>query len=148
MSDLVDGYIESLNVATSLHTCGFIHRDLKEDNIAIHPETKAVSLIDLEYCVELGPDGIFKGEEDELNKKRLSPEALWCWEYSVDSDTFSLVKLAELILEKCKDKLTDTEKNLLDAVVGAYDVSLPRECRKSAKDLYEFAVLLILKRTE
>ena len=39
-----------------MHKTGYVHRDLKLDNILIDPQTRDIKIIDLGFSIEAGPN--------------------------------------------------------------------------------------------
>ncbi|KAJ3093879.1 hypothetical protein HDU97_008889 [Phlyctochytrium planicorne] len=131
---LVDGFLGAMEAVSDLHDIGFIHRDLKDDNIAVDPRTGKVCLIDFEFAVRLDENGVYRTQRKELRRRRLSPEAQEGL-FSRDSDVYALIKLGEKILDGCKEMPAE-ERHIFQSIIDKYDVEQPREMRISARELY------------
>lgn len=114
-----------------VHSRGFVHRDLKPDNIMVDPNEGTVRLIDFGLSCKQGSDSVACGTEGYS-----APEQLSGCTASPRADIYSLGKILEeltpsgLSLRRAARKCLTTDPQLRYADAEALRLSLRRQSRR------------------
>lgn len=102
--DLLCKLGSSLN---SLHTAGYVHNDIKSDNVIIEEDTNAARIIDLGFCAPIGLPGLSnqqfatpaeKMRDYQTTFSYLAPETYFELATTPAADVFSLGRLLETLM--------------------------------------------------
>jgi serine/threonine-protein kinase len=126
MTQLVEVFIKSAEALASLHALGYVHCDLKPNNILVDGATKNVKVIDLGQAAKIGTaKSRIQGTPDYI-----APEQVKCLPVTVQTDVFNFG--ATMYWALCGNKLPtlfNLKKSensfLVDAVMAS-----PRDCNK------------------
>ena len=126
MTQLVEVFIKSAEALASLHALGYVHCDLKPNNILVDGATKNVKVIDLGQAAKIGTaKSRIQGTPDYI-----APEQVKCLPVTVQTDVFNCG--ATMYWALCGNKLPtlfNLKKSensfLVDAVMAS-----PRDCNK------------------
>src|SRR3954467_8173492 len=126
MTQLVEVFIQAADALASLHALGYVHCDLKPNNILVDAATKNVKVIDLGQAAKIGTAKTrIQGTPDYI-----APEQVKCLPVTVQTDVFNFG--ATMYWALCGKKLPtlfNIKKSqnsfLVDAVMAS-----PRDCNK------------------
>ena len=126
MTQLVEVFIKSADALASLHALGYVHCDLKPNNILVDAATMNVKVIDLGQAAKVGTAKTrIQGTPDYI-----APEQVKCLPVTVQTDVFNFG--ATMYWSLCGRKLPtlfNIKKSensfLVDAVMAT-----PRDCNK------------------
>lgn len=126
MTQLVEVFIKAADALASLHGLGYVHCDLKPNNILVDAATGNVKVIDLGQAAKVGTAKTrIQGTPDYI-----APEQVKCLPVTVQTDVFNLG--ATMYWSLCGRKLPtlfNIKKSensfLVDAVMAS-----PRDCNK------------------
>ena len=126
MTQLMEVFIKSADALASLHSLGYVHCDLKPNNILVDAAAKNVKVIDLGQAARIGTaKSRIQGTPDYI-----APEQVKCLPVTVQTDVFNFG--ATMYWSLCGKKLPtlfNIKKSensfLVDAVMAS-----PRDCNK------------------
>lgn len=126
MTQLVEVFIKSADALASLHALGYVHCDLKPNNILVDAAARNVKVIDLGQAARIGTaKSRIQGTPDYI-----APEQVKCLPVTVQTDVFNFG--ATMYWSLCGKKLPtlfNIKKSensfLVDAVMAS-----PRDCNK------------------
>ena len=126
MTQLVEVFIRSAEALASLHALGYVHCDLKPNNILFDAATKNVKVIDLGQAAKVGTaKSRIQGTPDYI-----APEQVKCLPVTVQTDVFNFG--ATMYWALCGNKLPtlfNLKKSENSFLVDAVMTS-PRDCNK------------------
>ena len=126
MTQLVEVFIKSAEALASLHALGYVHCDLKPNNILVDNATKNVKVIDLGQAAKIGTaKSRIQGTPDYI-----APEQVKCLPVTVQTDVFNFG--ATMYWALCGSKLPtlfNLKKSENSFLVDAVMTS-PRDCNK------------------
>lgn len=85
-----------------IHDAGFLHRDMRVDNMMWDPENKKAKIIDFALAVKFGSDGKFKGKHWVGNPDYIAPET-FDGNFSIQSDVYATGIAIACLLTGAKD---------------------------------------------
>lgn len=126
MTQLVEVFIQAADALASLHALGYVHCDLKPNNILVDAASKNVKVIDLGQAAKIGTAKTrIQGTPDYI-----APEQVKCLPVTVQTDVFNFG--ATMYWSLCGKKLPtlfNIKKSensfLVDSVMAS-----PRDCNK------------------
>ena len=126
MTQLVEVFIQAADALTSLHALGYVHCDLKPNNILVDGATRNVKVIDLGQAAKIGTaKSRIQGTPDYI-----APEQVKCLPVTVQTDVFNFG--ATMYWALCGNKLPtlfNLKKSENSFLVDAVMTS-PRDCNK------------------
>jgi serine/threonine-protein kinase len=126
MTDLVEVFIQTADALASLHALGYVHCDLKPNNILVDAASRNVKVIDLGQAARIGTAKTrIQGTPDYI-----APEQVKCLPVTVQTDVFNFG--ATMYWSLCGKKLPtlfnirkSENSFLVDSVMAS-----PRDCNK------------------
>ena len=130
LAQLVEVFIQSADALASLHALGYVHCDLKPNNILVDAAARAVKVIDLGQAAKIGTAKTrIQGTPDYI-----APEQVKCLPVTVQTDVFNFG--ATMYWSLCGRKLPtlfnigkSQNSFLLDTTFAS-----PRECNKQVPE--------------
>lgn len=130
IAQLVEVFIHTADALAALHAQGYVHCDLKPNNILFNAETRRVKVIDLGQAARIGTAKTrIQGTPDYI-----APEQVKCQPVTVQTDVFNFG--ATMYWALCGRKLPtlfNIKKSENSFLVDAVMVS-PRDCNKSVPE--------------
>ena len=126
-----NGLLEAIE---QLHNNGFLHNDIKTDNILFNPNLKQVYLTDLEFVVECKKGESYTSGNYVGHRDFSAPEVLKKYEYSTSSDIFACGRVMEEVRKA--NGLSLVGKPAYWDLLGEMLSGTP-EFRPSARDCFE-----------
>jgi serine/threonine-protein kinase len=137
LAQLVEVFVQSADALASLHALGYVHCDLKPNNILVDNAAKSVKVIDLGQAARIGTaKSRIQGTPDYI-----APEQVKCQPVTVQTDVFNFG--ATMYWSLCGRKLPtlfnigkSQNSFLLDTTFAS-----PRECNKQVPETLSTLVM-------